>query len=124
MIDELCRRALGVSESSYEPDHYEVAMTCANLAVLRFDQGDFGAAEAFGRRALGILQIMLGPEDADVGLTMLNLSAAIAAQDRLREAAAFADCARAILIDQLPADHPHVVVAHEAVSRFLQTVPI
>ncbi len=100
------------------PERYEDAMTCANLAALRFDQGDFGVAEALSRRSLRTLQLLLGPEHAEVGLTMLNLSAAIAAQGRLREAAAFADCARAILVDRLPAGHPHVVVAQDAVNRF------
>lgn len=120
--DEMYRQALGVFESCYGPDHYEVATACANLAASRFDQGDFGVAEALGRRALRILQILLGPEDAEVGLTMLNLSMAQAAQGRLREAAAFADCARAILIDRLPAGHPHLVVAQDAVDRFQETV--
>lgn len=124
MIDELFRQAPSVFESCDGPDHYEAAMTCANLAALRFDQGDFGAAEAFGRRALRILQILLGPEDAEAGLAMLNLSAAIAAQGRLREAAAFADCASAILIDRLPAGHPHVLVARDTVNRFQETAPI
>jgi hypothetical protein len=118
VTEELCRQELGVFESCYGPDHYEVARTCANLAALRFDQGEFGAAEALGRRALRILQILLGPEDADVGLAMLNLSAAIAAQGQMREAAAYADCARAILVDRLPAGHPHLLVARDAVNRF------
>ena len=49
------RRALAVFEDRYGPVHFEVAMTCANLAVLHGDQGDFAQAESLGRRSLRIL---------------------------------------------------------------------
>jgi tetratricopeptide (TPR) repeat protein len=118
--DESYRRALAIVENCYGPDHLEVATTCADLAALRSDHGDYDIAEALGRRSLRILQAVLGPEDTEVGRAMLNLAAAIAGQDRLAEASAFADCARAILSDRLPGAHPYVLAACQAVSNLQQ----
>lgn len=118
--DESYRRALAIVENCYGPDHVEVATTCADLAALRSDHGDYDVAEALGRRSLRILQAALGPEDTEVGRTMLNLAAALAGQDRLAEASAFADCARAILSDRLPDAHPYVLAARQAVKDLQQ----
>lgn len=114
--DESYRRAIAIVENCYGPDHLEVATTCADLAALRSDHGDYDVAEMLGRRSLRILQAALGPEDTEVGRTMLNLAAALAGQDKLAEASAFADCARAILSDRLPDAHPYVLAARQAVS--------
>jgi tetratricopeptide (TPR) repeat protein len=118
--DEAYRRALGIVESCYGPDHLEVATICADLAALRSNHGDYDVAEALGRRSLRILQAVLGPEDTEVGRTMLNLAAALAGQDKLAEASAFADCARAILSDRLPDAHPYVLAARQAVDHLLE----
>jgi hypothetical protein len=112
------RRALTVFEDRYGPDHFEVAMTCANLAVLACDDGRFGEGESLGRRTLRILEATLGPDDAEVGLTLLNLAAAVAEQDRKGEAAALAARAEAILTARLPAGHPHVLMAGQARERW------
>lgn len=114
--DESYRQALAIVEACYGPDHVEVATICADLAALRSDRGDYDIAEALSRRSLRILQSVLGPEDTEVGRTMLNLAAALAGQDRLAEASAFADCARAILSDWLPDAHPYVLAARQAVN--------
>ena len=105
-------------EDSYGPVHFEVAMTCANLAVLRGDQCDYAQAESLGRRSLDILTVILGPDDAEVGLTLLNLAAAAAGQHKMAEAAERACRAAGILADRLPAGHPHVLAAAEAVKRY------
>jgi tetratricopeptide (TPR) repeat protein len=110
-------QALAVFEDRYGPDHFEVAMTCANLAVLAGDQGDHAGAESLGRRSLRILEAVLGPDDAEVGLTLLNLSAAVAAQAGEAEAAELTARAAAILTARLPADHPHVLMAGQALER-------
>ena len=115
--DDCYRQALAIVEVSYGPDHVEVATICADLAALRSDHGDYDIAEALGRRSLRILQAVLGPEDTEVGRTMLNLAAALAGQDKLAEASAFADCARAILSDRLPDAHPYVLAARQAVNN-------
>lgn len=111
-------QALSVFEDSYGPVHFEVAMTCANLAVLRSDQGDHAQAESLGRRSLDILTAILGPDDAEVGLTLLNLAAAAAGQHKMAEAQERASRAARILADRLPAGHPHVLAAAEAVQRY------
>ena len=103
-------------EDHYGPGHFEVAMTCANLAVLHSDQGHFQEAEALGRRSLRIFEAVLGPDDAEVGLTLLNLAAAVAEQGRRAEAAELTARAAAILVARLPHDHPHVVAANQALE--------
>ena len=118
--DRAYRRALAIFEDNYGPSHFEVAMTCANLAVLESDQGRFARAEAQGRRALRILETVLGPDDAEVGLTLLNLAAAVAGRGRVREAAALTVRAAAILTARLPAGHPHVWAAREALRQLRQ----
>ena len=115
------RRALVVFEDCYGPDHFEVAMTCANLAVLHADQGQFAAAEALGRRALRILEAVLGPADAEVGLTVLNLATAVAGQGRRAEAAGLAERATQVLTARLPAGHPHLDAAREALDHLRGT---
>ena len=96
-------------------------MTCANLAVLHADRGQFAAGEATGRRALAIFEVLLGPGDAEVGLTVLNLAAAVAGQGRRAEAAALAERAAQILAARLPAGHPHLHAARETLAHLQGT---
>jgi tetratricopeptide (TPR) repeat protein len=112
---QACQQSLAIFEEHYGPDGFEVAQACANLAVLHSDQGQLEAAEALGRRSLAILEAVLGPEDAEVGLTLLNLAAAVAGQGRREcEVAVLTARATAILTARLPAGHPHVLAAHQA----------
>jgi tetratricopeptide (TPR) repeat protein len=115
---EAGQRALAIFERCYGAEHFEVAMTCANLAVVAADQGNFGPAEELHQRSLRILVAVLGPDDAEVGLTKLNLAVAVAGQGRLAEAAALAADAETILSDRLPAGHPHLAAAGNAVAKF------
>ena len=109
-------QALGVFEQYYGPDHHEVARACAHLAALDADLGRFRDAEELSRRALAILQDVLGPGDPEIGLALLNLGAAVAGQGRAGEAALLAARASAILGARLPADHPHVTAATQALQ--------
>jgi hypothetical protein len=93
-------------------------MACANLAVLRGDQGDYAQAESLGCRSLDILTVILGPDDAEVGLTLLNLAAAAAGRHQVAEARERATRAAEILAGKLPPGHPHVLAAAEAVQRY------
>jgi hypothetical protein len=56
-----------------------------------------------------------------VGLTVLNLASAVAGQGRPAEAAALAARATAILAAQLPAGHPHLGAAREALDHLRST---
>lgn len=112
------RRALAVFEATYGTDHFEVAMTCANLAVLHGDQGRFRAAEVLGRRSLRILEAVLGPDHAEVGLTLLSLAAALDGQGKQAQGAALANRAREILMARLPGDHPYVLAAGQGRATF------
>jgi hypothetical protein len=109
-------RALATFEACYGPDHFEVGMTCANLAVLRAGEGRNAEAESLGQRSLRILQDVLGADDAEVGLTLLNLAAPVAAQGRQAEARALTARASAILAARLPAGHPHTQAAAQALE--------
>jgi tetratricopeptide (TPR) repeat protein len=109
-------RALALFESCYGPDHFEVGMTCANLSVLADERGHGPEAEALGLRSLRILESVLGPEDAEVGLTLLNLGAVVARQGRRAEGAGLIIRGAAILTARLPAGHPHVAAADQAVQ--------
>ena len=84
-------------------------------------QRHFRLAEALGRRTLGILENVLGPGDAEVGLTMLYLATAIAGQGRRAEAVTVAARAQAILADRLPAGHPHLQAARDALDHLWST---
>ena len=111
-------QALGVFEDYYGPDHFEVARACTNLAALGTHLGRFLDAEELSRRALAILQDVLGPGDPEVGRALLNLGAAVAGQGRAGEAALLAARAAALLGARLPADHPHVTAAAQALQAF------
>jgi tetratricopeptide (TPR) repeat protein len=111
---QACQWALAIFEGCYGPDSFEAAQACANLAVLLGDQGHLTDAEALGRQSLAILEAVVGPEDVEVGLTLLNLATAVAGQGRGAEAAEAATRAGAILTARLPAGHPHVQAARQA----------
>jgi tetratricopeptide (TPR) repeat protein len=106
-------QALAVFEACYGPDHFEVAMVCANQAVLVAGQGDGVEAERLGHRALTIFEELLGPDDAEVALTLLNLGVAVASQERLDEALTLVTRAEAILTKKVPAGHPQLVVVEQ-----------
>lgn len=114
-----CGKALVIFESAYGPDHFEVAMTCANLAVLASDEDNNAEAETLGLRSLGILQAALGPDDAEVGLTLHNLGVAVAAQGRTREAAGVFERANRNLAAALPEGHPHLASTRESQQQLL-----
>ena len=62
--EALYRRALTIFERVYGPDHYEVAVTCNNLAALSYAKGDDAKgdemkAESLYRRALAIKEVAL-----------------------------------------------------------------
>jgi tetratricopeptide (TPR) repeat protein len=111
-------RALSVFEDSFGPAHFEVAMAFANLAVLHGDQGAYAQAESMGCRSLDILTAILGPDDPEVGLTLLNLAIAAAGQRHMARASERASRAAKILADRLPASHPHVLAAAEAMRQY------
>ena len=115
--DPACGRILADAEAISGGDRFEVAMTCAGLAVRHADRGDFRMAEALGRQALRILGTVPGPGEAEEGPALLNLAAAIAGQGRRAEAVTVAARAEAILADRLPAGHPHLQAARQALGH-------
>jgi hypothetical protein len=98
-----------VFERSLGPDHYEVAITCNNLAGVVADRVELGEAEQLYRRALRIKEQLLGPDHPDVATTLLGLGSLIANRGLLERACA-------ISRSSLPAGHPKVVLAEDALA--------
>ena len=62
------RRALGIDEASYGPDHPNVATDLNNLAQLLQATNRLGEAEPLMRRALGIDEASYGPDHPNVAI--------------------------------------------------------
>jgi Tetratricopeptide repeat len=56
------RRALAIDETSFGPEHPEVATDLRNLALLLQDADRLGEAEPLMRRALAIFEASLGSD--------------------------------------------------------------
>jgi len=68
--------------------------------------------------------VVLGGDFASAvgsGLTLLNLATPIAGQGRRAEAVTVAARAEAILADRLPAGHPHIQAARDALDHLRST---
>jgi tetratricopeptide (TPR) repeat protein len=60
--EPLCRRALGISEKVFGPEHPDIAQSLNNLALLLDSKGDYKGAEPLYRRALAIYEKSLDHE--------------------------------------------------------------
>ncbi len=80
------RRALGIDEASYGPDHPNVARDLSNLAQVLKATNRLGEAEPLMRRALGIDEASYGPDHPNVAVRLNNLAALLQATNRLGEA--------------------------------------
>ena len=66
------RRALAIDETSYGPDHPNVAIRLNNLGQLLKDTNRFAEAEPLMRRMLAIFETSLGPKHLNVGISCGN----------------------------------------------------
>ena len=71
--EPLLRRALAIDETSYGPDHPDVAIDLNNLAGLLWTTNRLGEAEPVMRRALAIFETSLGPEHPSTVTVRNNL---------------------------------------------------
>jgi tetratricopeptide (TPR) repeat protein len=96
--EPLYRRALAIDESSYGPDHPNVAIRLNNLAGLLQDTNRLSEAEPLFRRALAIAEKSYGPDHPEVATDLNNLAGLLRATNRLREAEPLYQRALGILV--------------------------
>ena len=121
------RRALGIDEKSYGPEHPDVARDLNNLAQLLKATNRLGEAEALMRRALGIDEKSYGPEHPDVAIRLNNLAQLFQDTNRLTEAEPlsrrqlqiFAGCGR-----RTGHEHPHFRAAIENYGALLNAMGV
>jgi len=108
--EPLYRRALALDESTFGPDHPNVANACAHLGRLLHDTNRLGDAEQLLRRALAITEATLGKDDPNVASDLNNLALVLQATNRLGEAEPLMRRALAIDEARFGNDHPKVAV--------------
>ena len=114
------RRALAIDETSYGPDHPNVATALNNLAELLRATNRLAEAEPLFRRALAIDEASYGPDHPDVAPDLNNLAGLLQATNRLAEAEPL--YRRALAIDETSygPDHPDVATALNNLAVLLQ----
>jgi tetratricopeptide (TPR) repeat protein len=73
--EPMMRRALAIDETSYGPDHPNVAIRLYNLALLLQATNRLAEAEPLMRRALKIWEKSLGPDHPNTVTARNNLAA-------------------------------------------------
>ncbi|OBC15499.1 hypothetical protein A5784_28585 [Mycobacterium sp. 852013-50091_SCH5140682] len=110
------RRALRIFENALGAEHYEVGMTCANLAVSTAAT-DSAEARRLYERALRILQSTLGPTHPDVALVQHNLAVLLAGEGDVDAARHLLDQAEVALSANLPPEHPRRRDLHATIEE-------
>ncbi len=118
--EPLMRRALGIDEASYGPEHPKVAVCLNNLAALLKITNRLEEAEPLMRRALGIDEASYGSEHPKVAIRLNNLAQLLKATLRLEEAEPL--MRRALGIDEARygPDHPDVAIDLNNLAQLLQ----
>ncbi len=118
--EPLMRRALGIDEASYGPEHPEVATDLNNLALLLKATNRLVEAEPLMRRALGIDEVSYGPEHPEVARDLNNLALLLQATNRLVEAEPL--MRRSLGIDEASygPEHPKVATRLNNLAQLLQ----
>jgi tetratricopeptide (TPR) repeat protein len=125
--ETLKRRALAIGETSYGPDHPNVAIRLNNLARLLQDTNRLAEAEPLMRRALAIGEESDGPDHPNVAIRLNNLASLLYDTNRLAEAEPLMRRALAIDEKSYGPDHPNVArdlnnlaVALKETNRFAE----
>jgi tetratricopeptide (TPR) repeat protein len=108
--ETLKRRALAIAETSYGPDHPNVAIPLNNLSELLRKTNRHAEGEPLMRRALAIDEASYGPNHSKVATRLNNLAALLYSINRLAEAEPL--MRRALAIDEkgLGPDHPNTIL--------------
>ncbi len=70
----VAKEALELAEENVDPNHFAVAESVNNLAVLYHKQGQYAQAEPLYQRALAIREKALGPDHPAVAHSLNNLA--------------------------------------------------
>ena len=114
------RRALKIDESSFGPDHPNVAIRLNNLATLLQDTNRLDKAEPLMRKALEIDESSFGPDHPNVAIRLNNLAVLLQDTNRLDKAEPL--MRRALKIDEssFGPDHPKVAIRLNNLAALLQ----
>ncbi|HPE70561.1 MAG TPA: tetratricopeptide repeat protein [Candidatus Competibacter sp.] len=106
--EKAARAALEVAETTFGPDHFDVATSLNNLAALYYTQGQYVQTEPLLQRALAINEKALGPDHPDVAQSLNNLAVLYHDQGQSAKAEPLHLRALAIREKALGPDHPEV----------------
>ncbi|OQS00577.1 hypothetical protein THRCLA_05922 [Thraustotheca clavata] len=106
-IESLYKQALEIRRKKLGNKNPETAATLNNLGNLKYNQGEFTAAEAYLREALTIRQQYYTNTNDRVSTTMLNLGRILVAQEKYKEAEMIYREAQAIRETLMPNSREH-----------------
>jgi CHAT domain-containing protein/tetratricopeptide (TPR) repeat protein len=110
----MATQALETSEFTVGESHASVAAHLANLAFLRYEDGDYTRAEDLLSRSLEIRETALDPEHPAIALSLLSLADLYATRGRCEQALPLMQRAVRIREKTLGPDHPDLA---DALSR-------
>ncbi len=119
--EPLMRRALAIAETSYGPDHPNVATCLNNLAQLLQATNRLKNAEPLMRRALAIDEKACGRDHPSVARDLNNLASLLRDTNRLKEAEPLMRRALAIAEKSYGPDHPEVATRLNNLALLLQS---
>src|ERR1700730_9451497 len=102
----LAQRLLADIETTYGPDHRDVAAALNNLAMLYGSQGRDAEAEPLYKRSIAILEKLHGLDSSEVAPQLNNLAALYQRQERYADAEPLFERSLAIREKAVPRDHP------------------
>lgn len=114
--EALFRQAAREQETTLGPNHPETATTWNNLASLLTATGRETEAEQYQHKAYTAMQKSLGPRHVRTGLAASNLADILRARGREPEAIKLYRRALAIFEETLPAGHPWIQEARQALQ--------
>ena len=109
--EPLCRRALGLAETTHGPDHEAVATTLNRLALLCRRRGQCQDAEPLYLRALETRERLHGPGHPEVAQSLNNLAALYYEEGRYADAKPLQRRALDIRVEALGSEHQDVATA-------------
>ena len=83
--EPLYRKVLEIRERELGPDHFDVAASLNNLALLHYTQGKNDLAEPLFRRLIGLIEKTRGPQDRELAVCLENYAALLRRLDRQQE---------------------------------------
>ena len=104
----VAQQTVHIAESTFGPDHPNVASSLNDLALMYTEQGQYAEAEPLYKRALAMREKALGPEHTDVAKSLSGLGVLYLMQGRTADAEPLIKRALSILEKALGPDHPDV----------------